>query len=88
MSRPETLSDDIVLRIKEALWRGRATQADIAREFGTDQPTVSRIARGALYPLVPWPDGSNGHMPEERWKEILAKKRSEAAYKRWRKEIV
>ncbi len=60
---PTPLSDAEVIEIKATLFKGKFTQKELASLFSVSQATISRIARGALHPSAPWPDGSTGALP-------------------------
>lgn len=47
-----------VVEIKRLLVEGTQSQRQIARIFGTTQPTISRILSGEMWADVPWPGGS------------------------------
>lgn len=48
--------------VKKLLYEGRS-QDRVSLLTGLSQPAISRIARGAVYAAVPWPDGSRGPQP-------------------------
>lgn len=58
-----------VIEIKALLWEG-LPQSLIATQLNISQPTVSNIRRGSQWPLVQWPDGSEGPIPLARWQEL------------------
>lgn len=60
------LTKATVLDVKRDLWASDTTQALVAAKYGITQTTISRIASGLLWGNVPWPDGSQGPMPERR----------------------
>ena len=74
------LSDEQASQIKEKLWAGLLTQTAISQEFGVSQPMVSRIFRGLDFKGVPWPDGSMGHIPQDRRKTIHASRNRNTRY--------
>jgi len=60
--------------IKRLIWEGEYYQADIARAFSVSQATISRIAGGTQWPMVPWPDGEVGALNIEDWSRRRYKK--------------
>ena len=69
------LTPDNVAEIKQHIWQGDLSQSQIARMYGTTQPTISRIMRGAMWSGVLWPDGNPGPLPLERHQAIIHSKR-------------
>lgn len=78
------LTSDDAKQIKELLWEGIKTQQQIAEEFGVQQPMISRILRGHAWAKAPWPDGSIGPMPTDRYQTIIRSKRTAAGHKNLR----
>ena len=81
MTLPRSLlTPDKVLLIKERLWDGVQKQREIGEEFFVTQTTISRIFRGYEHADIPWPDGSTGSIPTERWETLIKSKRRGARY--------
>ena len=81
MTLPRSLlTPDKVLLIKERLWDGMLKQREIAEEYFVTQTTISRIFRGYEHADVPWPDGSTGSIPADRWETLIKSKRRGARY--------
>lgn len=74
--RPEDVTE-----IKKMLFNGTATQADIADQYLVAQATISRIAGGAMWPEIAWPDGKLGCMSPTRryWVQKITRKKSARA---------
>ena len=43
-----TIDEQIGYRVRQALWRSRRTQTELARELGIDQASISRRLRGTV----------------------------------------
>jgi hypothetical protein len=82
MTLPRSLlSEERAREIKEQLWAGHMTQAEIAHQHYVSQSTISRIFRGYDWAHLPWPDGSLGHIPQERRTTIHASRHRSTRYK-------
>ena len=81
MTLPRSLlSEEAAREVKEQLWAGHFTQEEIAHKHNISQPTVSRIFRGRDWHQLPWPDGSLGHISQERRATIHASRHRKTRY--------
>ena len=81
MTLPRSLiTEETAREIKVQLWAGHMTQAEIASQHNVSQPTISRIFRGYDWRELPWPDGSLGHIPQERRETIHASRHRKTRY--------